>query len=419
MGRGARAILAVVWLAGCAGPADVEAISSPVVGGQAAPSCMWPSCVFGRGCSASLVHPRLTITAAHCVQDGQTDGVANFGEQAPFARIVQRQLCHRPPQYTMASETGPYDIAFCLLQEAVEGVPIVPVLSACEAEQMIKPGKEVVIAGFGAPNVGKKYSGKMSITSLRNGAEVLLRGNGITAGEGDSGGPGYLQMPDGTWRVFGAASRAGGNTAIYTLISAHIAWIEKETGLDITPCHDSAGAWEGGPACDKVLTDPGGTANGSWAQLCQAGPAARPAPSCGPGRPDGGPTAPPRADARSADAPMADAAPDVAPELAPDLGTPTATVRDAARAPAADASPPVTEEPPPGPRGPAPHASGAGCDYAAGASRAASEASGTRLLQQQTCSPLAVLLLLATAGCGLRPSRCSTPRPRGRAGRSR
>jgi hypothetical protein len=336
-----------------AGAHDVERVAQAVVGGVAATTCMWPSCVFGRGCSATLVHPRLTTTAAHCVQDNQMDGVANIGEAAPFVRTVPRQLCRRPPQYTRAGETGAYDIAFCTLREPIEDVPIVPVLSACESEQMIQPGKSVVIAGFGAPNSGRKFVGRMVITSVRNGAEVFLRGEGMTAGSGDSGGPGYLQMPDGTWRTFGVASRASGrNVAIYTLISAHLPWLEKESGIDLTPCHGPSGGWEGGPGCDRFPTDPGGTANGTWADLCQASPVARPMPSCSPEwQPgDGGPLVPPRGDAgRDGSAPLP---PDGSPaDMTGDTAPPPA---DAGPAPATSTEPgaPPGAAPPPAPAAP-------------------------------------------------------------------
>jgi MYXO-CTERM domain-containing protein len=329
--------------AGLLAPDEVETVGREVVGGEAAGTCVWPNCLFGRGCSATLVHPRLTTTAAHCVRDNQMDGVANVGEAAPFARTVPRELCRRPPQYTTAGQTGAYDIAFCTLREPIDNVPIVPVLSACEAEQMIKPGKSIVIAGFGAPNSGRKFSGRMTITSVRNGAEVFLRGDGITAGRGDSGGPGYLQMPDGTWRTFGVASRASGrNVAIYTLISAHLPWLEKESGIDLTPCHGASGGWEDGPACDRFPTDPGGTANGTWADFCQASPVAKPMPSCSadwhPG--DGGPVIPPRPD--GGDGPRAEggAAP------APDAGQPEATPPPPPPAPPAPPVPPGPSEPP-------------------------------------------------------------------------
>jgi MYXO-CTERM domain-containing protein len=261
-----------------------------------------------------------------------------------------------------------------VLQEAIEGVPIVPVLSACEAEQVIKPGRTVTIAGFGAPHNGQKFSGEMTITSVRNGAEVILRGQGITAGEGDSGGPAYVRMPDDTWRVFGVASRAGGNTAIYTLISPHIAWIEKASGFDVTPCHGPTGGWQGGPGCARFPTDPGGMANGSWTDLCAASPVAAPAATCAadwqPG--DGGVGGlSPGSDARPADALPADARPDAVPEVHP---VPLPIVADAALADSAPgpsvpdaaglpdaAAPPAPEPIPPPPRA---VASGCACQLA-------------------------------------------------------
>jgi hypothetical protein len=371
--------LVALLAAGCAppGPDGVESTAQPVVGGQAATTCVWPSCLFGRGCSATLVHPRLITTAAHCVQDNQMDGVANVGESAPFVRTVPRQLCRRPPEYTRASATGAYDIAFCTLREPIDNVPIVPVLSACEAEEMIKPGRSIVIAGFGAPNNGRKYQGRMVITSVRNGAEVFLRGEGITAGSGDSGGPAYLQMPDGTWRTFGVASRASGrNVAIYTLISAHIPWIERQSGVDITPCHGAGGGWEEGPGCDRFPTDPGGTANGSWADFCQASPVGKPMPSCSPDwQPgDGGPIAPPRRDSGADSPPPADAG------LPP--GPDAALPEYPAGAPASIDTPPPPAPPPPPPvdaalaapgapaatvpPDPTPAAEGCSCDLGAG-----------------------------------------------------
>ncbi len=38
----------------------------PIVGGETVPSCSWPTSVDVAGCTGSLVHPRLVITAHHC-----------------------------------------------------------------------------------------------------------------------------------------------------------------------------------------------------------------------------------------------------------------------------------------------------------------------------------------------------------------
>jgi MYXO-CTERM domain-containing protein len=408
--RSARLVVAAVALAcgACVSPdADVEAVPGAVVNGTAATTCVFPSCLMGRGCTSTLVHPRLVTTAAHCVQDMQMDGIANVGEAAPFVRTVQRQLCRRPPQYTNANAAGAYDIAFCILREEINDVPIVPVLSACEAAQMIKPGQQVIIAGFGAPNNGRKYWGEVAVTSLRNGAEVLMRGNGVSAGSGDSGGPGYLKMPDGTWRTFGVASRAGGGTSIYTLISAHIAWIEKESGFDITPCYGPDGRWEDGPGCDRFPTDPGGTRNGTWADMCRASPVAKPTRSCPadymPG--DGGPVAPPPRDASAAEAPRPDARADAAPVI-PDA--------------APDLAPPKTPDAPPaagGAGGGAGGTGGAGETGGAGGgpgpSQPPSKPTGCSCSMERTAptgAPLALVVLLLLFGRRTVAARARAPR---------
>jgi MYXO-CTERM domain-containing protein len=57
-----------------------------------------------------------------------------------------------------------------------------------------------------------------------------------------------------------------------------VAWAEQQTGLDLTPCHDSHG-WVGGPTCNGFSTDPDRT-GGTWSTLCQ-GQTLLLAPTCG------------------------------------------------------------------------------------------------------------------------------------------
>ena len=58
-----------------------KADPTPIIGGRVAEVCEWPSTVAVENrsstCTASLVHPRLIITAAHC--GAMTE--VNFGER--------------------------------------------------------------------------------------------------------------------------------------------------------------------------------------------------------------------------------------------------------------------------------------------------------------------------------------------------
>jgi hypothetical protein len=195
--------------------------------------------------------------------------------------------------FVMNGAVNPHDITYCILASAVTDVPIVPVLSACEADQMLKPGQQVTQVGFGLPNLGHKYWVNTMISAVRYGGdEVVLGSMNAGSDNGDSGGPAYVQMPDKTWRVFGVTSRGlnGNNdaTGIYTVMSRYVDWIQTDSGLNITPCHDAGGAWVGGPACTKFPTDPGGMSNGTWATGCNGGALADPAPTCSGQSADGG-----------------------------------------------------------------------------------------------------------------------------------
>ena len=77
-----------------------------IYGGQLAQTCQWPSTVAIHGvdglCTASLVHPEILVTAAHCLELGNMD----------------------------------------------VGVPIVPIAMGCETDGLV-PGATAVLAGYG------------------------------------------------------------------------------------------------------------------------------------------------------------------------------------------------------------------------------------------------------------------------------
>lgn len=270
----------------------VAAASEPIIGGQTATTCQWPTAVLtARGCSATLVHPRLVTTAAHCVLLSYVGATVTFGESMN-GRSVQVDQCHYHPSYRQDGD--PNDIGFCTLLQDVVDVPIVPILMGCDVG-ILTQGRPVTLAGFGitAPGGTTGYGTKrwvdVNIDSVQGG-DVYLGNTQVGACHGDSGGPAYVKIADGTWRVFGATSRPGGQPecaapTIYTLISQYVPWIEQASGIDITPCTDANGNWGPGPGCTGFPLNPehGG---GTWGAGCadmtlRSGPSMTCGPSIG------------------------------------------------------------------------------------------------------------------------------------------
>jgi MYXO-CTERM domain-containing protein len=274
---------------GCAGDdhddsAPYQTITQPIFGGQNATACQWPTTVLLSGCTGTLVHPQIVTTAAHC---GTNHKTALFGEsRAMPARRVAIEYCRVVTNHRNTED----DRAFCKLVTPVTDVPIAPILMGCEVD-ILKAGQKVVVAGFGdnsddGSGFGTKRWVETTLRAAPDGNGVRVGGNGKAPCFGDSGGPAFVQLADGSWRAFGVDSVGLGDSCgagdRMSLLHKAAPWIEQQSGIDITPCHDADGTWNPGPNCKGFSLAPTAP-DRAWVNGCAEPTLSPPLTACGAG----------------------------------------------------------------------------------------------------------------------------------------
>lgn len=243
------ALVASIWLSAC-GTKSEETSAPSIYGGKKVNAGEWPDTVaitglLGMYCSGTIVHPRLVITAAHCIQAFSPGGTYVYQGDGWILGLIKGQ--HKAlrkaasPKYSQSGgAAGWNDIGYIVLEKPIDISPrsIVPILTdEAEKAELLAPGKTAQIVGYGNREdggLGRKYEAQAKITQVTDN-EVAIGGGGIDSCQGDSGGPAYGRLANGEWRVYGVVSRGGacGQGGLWGLMHANICWIQEDSGIDL------------------------------------------------------------------------------------------------------------------------------------------------------------------------------------------
>jgi len=271
---------------GCGDPggapsAEVGASAANVVGGWAAtPAQIFSTVEIRRAgassgfCSGTLISPQLVVTAAHCavveLEEGLVESVAPgsvwvaAGHLASksatdgMMRSVVEARVHADYDHDFimgrsragAGQGGigsPNDIALLFLDRPFGRIAPAPLLTAERESELVRHGDVAFVAGYGVHDLDDRTSGELYISDavidIIGEREVLTR-RGDTLGDscyGDSGGPLYVPTEEGDFLV-GLVSRGRsdverdcGDGGVYSLLSAHLAWIADQGGSAFEP----------------------------------------------------------------------------------------------------------------------------------------------------------------------------------------
>lgn len=194
-------------------------------------------------CTATVITPRVLITAAHCVDSlsGQplkfTLGVDAMGARELSSSVAARRA-YVNPAFDLHANGLLHDIALVELEFPLENPTSERLLNPVDAVAMLHPGTRVEIVGYGRIHadgelLGTKNYAQATIASV-SADEIVIGAPGDPQNcDGDSGGPAFIVESNGQKRLIGIVSRSANDAtdcldgSIHTRVDAYADWISS------------------------------------------------------------------------------------------------------------------------------------------------------------------------------------------------
>lgn len=183
--------------------------SPEILGGQKAIPENWPATfVFitatGDRCTATVIGPKVVLTAAHCIVKGPSGGIEGSSVS----------LTCTPHSY-YGGGSG-HDIALCRASSEIRLKNDAPYETLSNSEGSPKANHQLALLGYGCTDTGAGskilYEGTALVSTPASELQPFFETKGESAVcFGDSGGGAYLAGPKGGRLIVGIASKTIGN----------------------------------------------------------------------------------------------------------------------------------------------------------------------------------------------------------------